>query len=321
MAESNNWNTERNDEEQRSIKSSIDTKPEIYVTNENIRDFIHFEDALVWNKFLRIKHEIDLPDVLMKDKDNFSDRLVGITQSECSNIYWPRTYTNFLRFKKEFQDIDVFLTPKDIKDLFDEPRFVNYCWVRLLSHSINRDNGLFKRYYIEERRLSRGVSINDYTNKLRLESIVRVIQTAEMSVKKKKVIILDWHNQWLKHKFPDISWLDINDEVNNEWILGVLAENNIGSVKLEPCAISECYSNILMLLDSEGDTHFIKGLVSKLRKSLSQRKYRAKNQDLKYYSIAMTAETKQKLDSIVIDQDTKIHRVIERLINQEYNKK
>lgn len=322
MAVSTNRDTEKSDETQPSLKGHAESEPQESVTDENIRTFIHVEDAPTWDKYLRVNYEIDQLDELTKEEASFTDKLIGLVKAEKGSVDWPKEYEQFLIFKRDFQFVDLFMSPKDIKDLFDDPRFVNYCWIRLLSHSRDEDGGIFNRFYNSEKELSLRVSKKDFTNKLRLDSVTQAIQTARMSVRKKKIMILDWHSHWLKYKYSDVSWLDINDEQNNEWIFEILSDNQIGSVHIDGGSTpTECYWSILMLLDSEGDTDLIRGLIPKLRKSLSQRKYRAKNQDLKYYSIAMTAETKQKLDAIVADQDTKIHRVIERLINREYDKK
>lgn len=306
-------------------KDNGDEKKEggISVLHPEKNEFIQFQDAEVWYKYFRANYGVCLSDALMKDQDDFGNRVRKQVETELNQFNWEGLSREFYEFKNDFQDVDLFLTDKDLNFLFDEPRFVNYCWCIFCSEleKIKSERNRYKSPQLIDINLERYLKKDCINNEMRRENIILCMQCYPKFKGVKKDLILELRNEWARCKFKDISWIIKDDDENNEWIFDALASNEIMGEYLIPEGATDYYWLILMLLDFEGDTNYLHNLISKLRKSLSQRKYRAKNQDLKYYSIAMTAETKQKLDSIVAVQETKIHRVIERLINQEYDKK
>ena len=307
------------------VKNNDDEKKEggISVLNPEKNEFILFQDADVWFKFFRANYGVCLSDALMKDQDDFGYRVRKQVEAEVNSFNWNGLPERFEKFKNKFQDVDLFLTDKDIKFLFDEPRFVNYCWYVFHDEQskIESDPNRYRSSRFIDIDIEFYLNKKCFNNVMRRENVIQCIQCYPEHNSAKKELILELRDEWARHRFKDISWITSDDDENNKWIFDTLTENRVGSRATIPDGAIDYYWLILMLLDFEGDTNYLHNLISKLRKSLSQRKYRAKNQDLKYYSIAMTAETKQKLDTIVADQDTKIHRVIERLINQEYDKK
>lgn len=284
-------------------------------------EFIQFQDALIWEKYFRANYGLCLSDSLMKDQEHFSHRLQNQVEAELGPFHWEGVLTQFNRFKNEYQDVELFLKDKDLNFLFDEPRFVNYCWATFLINNSRKNNYIpYGRSFDIRLDISRNINGDEFNNNLRRDSVINCIQNTSNTSSRKRKFILELRNEWSKSKYKDISWLAIDDVDNNQWIFDALVENEISRLSLKPENVNEYYWSILMLLDTERNSRFLDNLIPKIRKSLSQRKYRAKHQELKYYSIAMSEESKEKLDSIVRKEDTKIYKVIERLINQEYDK-
>lgn len=294
------------------------------VNVSEVAQIIDYQDASVWYKYFRAIYGVSLSDELMKSEDDFGRRVFHQVDSEVEGIRWDRLAEEFDKFKSKNQDVDLFLTDKEIGLLLYEPRFINYCWIRLLSYTNYRAHReksyLFGEATRLQEKISRFLNVNDFNNSSRLNSVTKCLQSSDLAKWKKKNYAMQWHSEWLDHEYKDISWISKDDDDNNKWIFEYLDDAGIGAMKLFPNSTEEYYWATLMLLDSEGDTNQLKWAVQRLRKSLSQRKSRAKHQELKYYSIAMSEESKEKLDSIVRKEDTKIYKVIERLINQEYDK-
>jgi len=300
-------------------KNNGDEKKEggISVLNPEKNEFIQFQDAGIWYKYFRANYGVCLSDALMKDQDDFGNRVRKQIGIELNQFDWINLPKEFKTFKKNFQDIDLFLTDKDLKFLLDEPRFVNYCWLIFCNEKNNRPYRRERLIKIDPHRYING---SEFNNNLRLKSVINCIQNTANTKARKFKFILELRNEWSTGKFKDISWLTIDDIDNNKWIFDTLVENRVSEISTQPEDVEDYYWSILMLLDTERNERYLNNLISKLRKSLSQRKYRAKTQELKYYSIAMSEDSKQKLDSIVRKEDTKIYKVIERLINQEFEK-
>nr|WP_321269271.1 hypothetical protein [uncultured Tolumonas sp.] len=300
-------------------KNNSDEKKEggISVLNPEKNEFIQFQDAGIWYKYFRANYGVCLSDALMKDQDDFGNRVRKQVETELNKFDWDGLSKEFKTFKNNFQDVDLFLTDKDIKFLLDEPRFVNYCWFIFYNEENDRPRRRERLIKTDSRRYING---SEFNNNLRLNSVINCIQNTTNTKARKYKFILELRSEWSRDKFKDISWLTIDDIDNNKWIFDTLVESKVRGASVQPEDIEDYYWSTLMLLDTERNETHLNNLISKLRKSLSQRKYRAKTQELKYYSIAMSEDSKQKLDSIVRKEDTKIYKVIERLINQEFEK-
>lgn len=90
-------------------KNNGDEKKEggISVLNPEKNEFIQFQDAAVWYKYFRAKYGVCLSDALMKDQDDFGNRVRKQVETELNQFNWEGLSREFYEFKNDFQDVDL----------------------------------------------------------------------------------------------------------------------------------------------------------------------------------------------------------------------
>lgn len=216
-----------------------------------------------------------------------------------------------------------------IKQNFESPRFVNFCWSYILCKlsrnkiiSIFNDcNSLTEDWFIERRLSKKPFSRSDYNLDQRKASLIKSIQHSNSTLDEKINFVDYFKSAWglSLYSRDEFKWLNRKPEYI-EWVYEYLKNHTEIRIPFTPTQTSEKYWAFVAALELETNKDLAELAILKLKKSFSQMKYREKNKEMKFYSIGMTSDTKEKLDKIVKHKDTKIHKVIEQLIDSEHRK-
>jgi hypothetical protein len=126
-------------------------------------------------------------------------------------------------------------------------------------------------------------------------------------------------------KFEDfVKWFNTSDETQVDWSWQYINASKYRQnfQYWNPHEKDETAAAVIAVIDigmfeNQDRTEL---LLSNMRRAWSQKKFRDKNEGKKAYSISMTKETKEKLDSLVEVKGLKINETIEQLIRSAFEK-
>lgn len=222
------------------------------------------------------------------------------------------------------------LKNEHIQQSFTNDRFINFCWTylyclyfnevlanRFIPRQLRNNNEILKRNTCKA-----PFSRHDSGIKQRKTSLLDAIQFADTTMMDKKETIEILKTLWSHTRTSKINftWLDIQNAQHIEWAYEYILKIARSNIPFTPQCIEDKYWAFIATLDLEIREDFIELFLLKFKKTFSQMKYREKHKELKFYSIGMTSDTKEKLDKMVKHKDTKIHKLIEQLIESEHRK-
>lgn len=116
-------------------------------------------------------------------------------------------------------------------------------------------------------------------------------------------------------------WLQKEDEMQLEWCWDYLQKHNKNMSIFLPYFESDLYNKILILIDKLNFSHPSekKVFLDTMRKTWSQRKFRASNKTKKPYHLPLTKMTHSKLEDLAKLKNISKEEVIEQLVLKEYS--
>lgn len=217
---------------------------------------------------------------------------------------------------------------KDLRNLLEPERFCNYIWLILMEieHFKNMDSSGYKYdirlksstgsflYNLDMRDKSKLINSINIKQNLINELLTLRVETPE-TIKLITEIKVEWNNRRTK----SIKWFESADEDDSQWLYDKFQKENLIYSTLSPSCKNDYHRCLSILLDGAIDLNKRDLAIIKIKKSYSQKTYRRKNNDIKYYNIGMTDETKTKLDEMVEKKRIKIHQLIQDLISAAYS--
>ena len=217
---------------------------------------------------------------------------------------------------------------KDLRNLLEPERFCNYIWLILMeikyfkdisSSGYDYDVRLKSSadsflYNLDIREKSKLINSINIKQNLINELLTLRVETPEI-IKLITEIKVEWNNRRTKN----IKWFESADEDDSQWLYDKFQKENLIYSTLSPSCKNDYHRCLSLLLDGAIDLNKRDLAIIKIKKAYSQKTYRRKNNDIKYYNIGMTDETKTKLDEMVEKKRIKIHQLIQDLINAAYS--
>lgn len=284
-------------------------------------------DAQLWADFLLCSYGFLIPvDIMKESEKNFKNEIHNFIIKRLHRSDFIRCMKGFKKFRDEYKDCGFTIPAGELKDKFKDFRFSNFCWVLILNNidtRINKNQHELNLRDADYTSVSRDIFERAaYTNESRRATVIQTLQCLDYSSEQKIKIIFNSHKIWSEQKHDEYSFISKQSQEDKRWIYENIYKNLSGhrKIRIEPSNPDECHWFSLMILDLEAYTEKKELVMLKLKKSLSQKKYRDKNKDLKSYSISMNKDTKKKLDSITQKKGIKIHQLVELLIKDEYRK-
>lgn len=224
--------------------------------------------------------------------------------------------------KKELMDSALLLFEKNDNRVFNWA----WCFLKRKIEIKQKNNENFhielfsKPPYIYENLDNRFLEILNSSIEERKDAVIKLIENSKTSNDEKITLIEELKNNWsvVFKKNINIKWLDSHETENIKWIYNYIKESSLLELPFEPTSDSDYYWASLAAIDMCNNDKALELLLLKLKKTLSQKKYREKESDRKFYSIGMTEETKKQLDTIVKIKKSRINLVIEELISNEF---
>ena len=217
---------------------------------------------------------------------------------------------------------------KDLRNLLEPERFCNYIWLILMEieHFKDMDSSDYKYdirlkssagsflYKIDMRDKSKLInSINIKQN------LINELLTLRFETSATIKLITEIKVEWNTRKVKSIKWFESANEDDSLWLYDKFQKENLIYSTLSPSCKNDYQRCLSALLDGAIDLNQRELAIIKTKKAYSQKIYRRKNNDIKYYNIGMTDDTKEKLDEMVEKKRIKIHQLIQDLIGAAYS--
>lgn len=217
---------------------------------------------------------------------------------------------------------------KDLRNLLEPERFCNYIWLILMEieHFKDVDSSDYKYdirlkssagsflYKIDMRDKSKLInSINIKQN------LINELLTLRFETSATIKLITEIKVEWNTRKVKSIKWFESANEDDSLWLYDKFQKENLIYSTLSPSCKNDYQRCLSALLDGAIDLNQRELAIIKTKKAYSQKIYRRKNNDIKYYNIGMTDDTKEKLDEMVEKKRIKIHQLIQDLIGAAYS--
>ena len=217
---------------------------------------------------------------------------------------------------------------KDLRNLLEPERFCNYIWLILMEieHFKDMDSSDYK--YDIRLKSSAGSFLYkiDMRDKSKLINSINIKQilinellTLRFETSATIKLITEIKVEWNTRKVKSIKWFESANEDDSLWLYDKFQKENLIYSTLSPSCKNDYQRCLSALLDGAIDLNQRELAIIKTKKAYSQKIYRRKNNDIKYYNIGMTDDTKEKLDEMVEKKRIKIHQLIQDLINAAYS--
>ncbi|UZJ44345.1 hypothetical protein OOT55_17050 [Marinimicrobium sp. C6131] len=143
----------------------------------------------------------------------------------------------------------------------------------------------------------------------------------DLSVKKQTIKGLSETWQNIKAYDHQLKWLSKTNQTQCQWAWDYLAEKRIGWFGLKRDPRKDLYAQVLTRFDTwrcHSDSR--KLLVSNMRKSWSQKKFRDKNTNTKQCNFRLPIATKDKLNNLATLRGKSVNQLLDELIREEFDR-
>jgi hypothetical protein len=170
----------------------------------------------------------------------------------------------------------------------------------------------------------RSPKIYNTPTKERRSSVIFNIDSYECPLLDKKNMLEDSRKDWSKLTSLDkhLKWISRKDETQCWWLWDQLMKKQIALLDLAPTNLKEIYPSILASFDNMPDQHPAakREIFQKLRQAWNQHKRRSAQNDIQQYNFELKVSSKEKLDTISSRQGCSRNKMLELLIESEFNR-
>lgn len=168
----------------------------------------------------------------------------------------------------------------------------------------------------------------NFPNINKKERLIDIIDSIPLEKDRKKLLIKEIQKKYIELKNSDyLNWIDETDNSQYEWIISYLKRYKLNVDALSSNGVSSYYAIVIsFFLWDYRSIHEVGGskdmFIFKIRKAWNQKKHRDNNKKKKKkeYNILMSDDIGDKMDFIAESHDSRKNKIVEMLINKEYQR-